>query len=127
MLYFTGPKSVEWTPMPKSPQSRMGALRRRNPAAPKTMMPISSSFTARMMRVFSSLSASCPAVAEKRKNGKMKMPPARFTSTSGDTGAVAAPNANRITSAFLKTLSLSAPRNCVQKNGANRRSRRSWP
>ena len=43
------------------------ALRSANPIAPNVMMPISSSFTARMMRVFSSLSAICPAVAENRK------------------------------------------------------------
>ncbi len=31
---------------------------------------------------------------------------------------------SRITSAFLKTLSLNAPRNCVPKKGAKRRSRK---
>ena len=34
----------------------------------------------RMMRDFSYLSASCPAVAENRKNGRMKSPAHRFTS-----------------------------------------------
>src|SRR4029453_4969004 len=33
-------------------------------------------------------------------------------------------NATRMTSAFLNRLSFSAPRNWVQKNGANRRARR---
>ena len=36
----------------------------------------------------------------------------------------AAPNATNTTNAFLNTLSLAAPRNCVQKNGAKRRWRR---
>ena len=35
----------------------------------------------------------------------------------------AASNATNTTNAFLRTLSLAAPRNCVQKNGANRRCR----
>jgi len=51
------------------------------------MMPISSSLTARMMRDFSNLSASCPAVAEKRKNGRMKTPPARLMSVSVESAA----------------------------------------
>src|SRR4029453_12591869 len=53
----------------------------------------------------------------------MKMPPARLISVAVARAAVAAPNANRMTSAFLNRLSFSAPRNWVQKNGANRRAR----
>src|SRR6185295_9590496 len=56
----------------------------------------------------------------------MNTPPATFTSVSVDSAAGAAPNANRMTSAFLNRLSLSAPRNCVQKKGAKRRVPRSW-
>src|SRR5262245_46959938 len=123
MLYFTGPNSVECTPIMKSAPSRMVTLRRWKPTAPTHMIAISRSLTARMMRPFSKRAESCPEVAEKRKNGRMKMPPARLINVSVEMAAVAVPNANRMTSAFLNRLSFSAPRNCVQKNGANRRAR----
>ena len=84
-------------------------LRRANPSAAMHMTPISITFTRRTRRDFSYLSASCPAVAENRKKGKMKTPPAIFTSVSVESVKEAAPNANRMTSAFLKTLSFSAP------------------
>jgi hypothetical protein len=58
MLYFTGPNSVEWMPMQKRQVIRIGALASQKPIAPTHMIPISSSFTARMIRVFSILSAS---------------------------------------------------------------------
>jgi hypothetical protein len=81
-----------------------------------------------MMRVFSKRAATWPDVAENRKNGRMKTPPARLINVSVETAAVAAPKAKRMTSPFLNRLSLSAPRNCVQKKGAKRlpRSRASW-
>jgi hypothetical protein len=47
------------------------------------MMTISSSLTSRASFALSYLSASCPAVAEKRKNGRMKIPAARLVNTSG--------------------------------------------
>ena len=121
--YLTGPKSVDCRPKRKRVASRSATLRCMNPIAPRIAMAISSSFVARMTRALSYLSASCPAVAENRKKGRMKSAPARFTSTSGRIPpACATWNAIRMTSAFLKTLSLNAPRNWVVKNGPNRRS-----
>src|SRR5262245_49201168 len=124
MLYFAGPKSVECTPIMKRAPSRMVTLPSWKPMAPTHMIAISSSLTLRMMRPFSKRAESCPEVAENRKNGRMKIPPARLISVSVDMTVVAAPNANRMTRAFLNRLSFSAPRNWVQKNGANRRARR---
>ena len=88
------------------------------------MIAISRSLTCRMSRDFSYLSASCPAVAESSTNGAMNTAPARFTSVFASAPLMpAAWNARKMTSAFLNRLSFSAPANCVQKNGAKRRSR----
>ena len=62
-------------PMRKSAASSSARLRSRKPTAPTTMIAISSSLTQADEARLSYLSASCPAVAEKRKNGRMKMPP----------------------------------------------------
>lgn len=45
------------------------------PAAAASMMAISRFFTKRIRRVFSSLSVSCPAVAENSRNGRMNSAP----------------------------------------------------
>ena len=117
----TSPARRASSARPSGRAPRAGRRRSRREAdGGDRMMPISRSFTPRMMRDFSSLSAICPAVAEKRKNGRMKMPPAGSPAV-GRPRPAPAPNANRMTRAFLNTLSLRAPRNCVQKNGANRR------
>src|ERR1700693_5333079 len=77
-----------------------------------------------MIRALSYLSASCPAVAENRKKGRMNSPAQRLTNVPAlRVVRLAAWNASMMTSAFLYTLSLNAPRNCVQKNGKKRRSR----
>ena len=66
------------------------------------MITISSTFEMRASFALSYLSANCPEVAEKRKNGRMKMPPARLVSTSGASVVqLAAWNVSRTTSAFL--------------------------
>src|SRR6266536_1640780 len=85
------------------------------------MMAISASFTRRIRNDFSSLSASCPAVAENRKNGRMKTACARFERVLASNRLMpAAWNATSMIRAFLKTLSLKAPRNWVRKNGRKR-------
>src|SRR3989344_7436112 len=90
------------------------------------MIPLSNIFTPTMRYAFSYRSASWPAVAEKRKKGRMKIPPARTTSCSLESPQSWADlNVIRITSAFLKKLSLNAPRSCVKKIGQKRRSRKS--
>ena len=85
-------------------------------------MAISSHFTRRESSALSYLSASCPAVAENRKKGRMKMPAARFASKPDDRLLHCAVwNVISTTKAFLNRLSLKAPRNCVAKNGLKRR------
>ena len=54
------------------------------------MMAISRFFTKRMMRVFSSLSVICPAVAENSKNGSMNSAP--ITSPARDGGSQDTPS-----------------------------------
>ena len=69
------------------------------------------------------LSATWPAVAEKRKNGRMKIPPQTATICSLETlPREKAFIVIKMTNAFLKMLSLKAPKNCVQKSGENRES-----
>src|SRR5438093_698330 len=129
MLYLTGPKTAECVPMRKTTPSSRGTLWRWRPAAPSSMIPISNSFTSRMIRALSNLSAICPALAEKRKKGSVSRPVLRLTSVFSENTAPPIRNANRMTSAFLNRLSLRAPRNWVQKKGANRLalSSSSWP
>ena len=64
----------------REPQTTPARFRRRGrcPQAPAT--PTSPSFTVRMSFEFSCLSASVPAVAEKRMNGRMNSPAAKLTS-----------------------------------------------
>ena len=66
------------------------------------MIAISKSLMKRINRDFSYLSASWPAVAEKRTNGAMKTAAAILTRSFADIAVnVAAWNATKITSAFL--------------------------
>ncbi len=66
------------------------------------MIAISKSLIQRMSRDFSNLSASCPAVADRRTKGAMNTAPATLTSAFGSSVVrVAAWNATKITSAFL--------------------------
>src|SRR6476661_8078929 len=59
-------------------------------------------------------------------NGRMKTAPIRLTIMPASTcSREATPKVTNTTNAFLKTLSLAAPANWVQKNGAKRRSRSS--
>ena len=50
---------------------RVPGLATRSPPPPTSMMPISAVLTMRMIRALSCESASCPASAENRKNGRM--------------------------------------------------------
>jgi len=82
------------------------------------MIPTSSSFVSRASMALSYLSASCPAVAEKKKNGRMNSPAARLARISGRIDVHCADwNVTSTTRAFLKRLSLNAPRNWVRKAG----------
>jgi hypothetical protein len=60
-------------------------------------------------------------VAENKKNGKINKPAHKFAKILGDSVVIlAALNANKIIKLCLKTLSLNAPKNWVQKNGKKR-------
>ena len=123
MAYFTGPKSVECKPIRNSEMKSTPRFAVTNPNAASAITTISKIFTPRITRVFSYLSASCPANAENKTNGKMNTAPAAFTSKfESIPTSVIPPNAMKIIMPFLNTLSFIAPKNCVQKNGAKRRS-----
>ena len=86
------------------------------------MMPTSASLIRRINMDFSYLSASCPALAENRKKGRMNKPAARLTNVSVSFAVwLTMPNVTSTTSAFLNRLSLKAPRNWVTKKGPKRR------
>jgi hypothetical protein len=55
-----------------------------SPAAPRSITPSSIATVSVIRRDFSYLSASCPAVAENRKNGRMNNACARFCRVSDD-------------------------------------------
>ena len=70
---------------------------------------------------FSNLSASCPAVAENRKNGSINKPGSKVASVPPSIVVrLAVWKATKVINAVLKTLSLNAPKNCVKKNGRKR-------
>src|SRR5580698_7739787 len=103
---------------------RRGALCSRNPAPPISITTISNVLTSRVSVALSYLSAIWPDVAENSTKGMMKMAEIRNAAVLGSTPEKrAAWNVTSDVKPTLKTLSLSAPRNWVQKNGAKRRSR----
>ncbi len=92
----------------------------RKPTTATLMIQSSEIFIRRTSLLFSKRSEICPATAEKIKNGKIKIPPHIATSCSvfspsKDTDR----NVIRMIRAFLKKLSLNAPRNWVQNRGQN--------
>src|ERR1700722_17491461 len=100
------------------------------PAPPISITAISNVLTRRVSVALSYLSAIWPDVAENSTNGTMKIAEIMNAAVFGSTPENrAAWNVTREENPTLKTLSLSAPRNCVQKNGAKRRSRSrlNWP
>ena len=93
------------------------------------MIAISASLRMRINLALSYLSAICPALAENRKNGKMNTPAAAATISGALMPACCAiEKVTRKTIAFLKTLSLNAPRDWVTNSGRKRRllSSSSW-
>ena len=80
MEYLSGPNSVECRPIRNSATSSAGMLRVVKPAAATTMIATSSSLMKRASRALSNFSASWPAVAENRKNGRMNSAAARLVS-----------------------------------------------
>ena len=128
MEYLIGPKKVDCRPMQNSTPSRKYTASKKKPTAAADMMQTSTNLILRTSEALSYLSATWPARAENRKNGRMNR--ARATLFRVLTLiAVTAPEAISSISAWRKTLSLKAPRNWVKKKGPNRRdaSRESNP
>ena len=76
--YFTGPNSADCTPVENSAISSTTMFCVTKPIAAPVMITISIIVVMRISRDFSSFSAICPAVAENRKYGRMKIAGARF-------------------------------------------------
>jgi len=118
-----GPKKADCTPIKNNITISSGTLLSINAAAASTMMPISASLMRFIKKDFSYLSATCPPMAENRKNGRIKTPAATLINNALLSVAPASRTAINATSAiraFLKTLSLKAPRNWVMKKGRKR-------
>jgi hypothetical protein len=114
---------VECIPIRNKAVASNQMLCRKKPALANTMMPISNTLTRRMICDFSNLSASCPAVAENRKKGRIKRPGNIVVRLApSKVVRLAVWNATSVINAVLNTLSLNAPRNCVKKNGRKRLS-----
>ncbi len=112
MLYFSGPKNAECSPIKISTMNNRVILPRHSPTTPSSMKPISQALMTLISQVFSSRSASRPAVAEHSRNGRMNKPAARLARMAPFIPACGARrNTIRITIAVLNRLSLSAPRN----------------
>ena len=127
--YLTGPNTVEWTPIRNVQTYSSGALCSMKPAPPTSITAISKVLTRRVSVALSYLSATWPEVAENSTNGTMKIAEMRNAAVFGSTPEKrAAWNVTSDVKPTLNTLSFIAPRNCVQKNGAKRRSRnrRNW-
>ena len=91
------------------------------------MISISTNLIRWMLADFSNLSAICPAVAENRKNGKIKIPAAIVTKIPGSISEESSKLKMIITiRACLIILSFIAPRNWVMKSGKNLRVFKRW-
>ena len=122
IAYFTGPKKADCVPMANSTDIISQISLNHNAATPPSIIKISASLIRRIITDFSYLSASWPARAENRKKGIINRPAAIFTSVLVSEPLAATPLLTRITNkAFLKRLSLRAPKNWVRKNGRKRR------
>ena len=84
IAYFTGPKSADCTPPRKSAPRSSARFCMNRPTAPSAMTASSIATVIVISVDFSTLSAICPAVAENRKNGRMKRACARFCRVSED-------------------------------------------
>ena len=123
MAYFTGPKKADCVPMRKSAPASSHTFCVMKPAAATAMTASSHSLMSRTSLAFSNLSASWPAKAENRKNGRMRRPFRIGVHSPPSCAPESAPNVMRNTNAVLNKLSFNAPRNCVQNKGPKRLSR----
>ena len=121
MLNFSGPKKADWAPIKKRSIIRPQRFKKVKAAAVSTISTISINLMILIRKDFSYLSASCPAVEEKRKKGSMKRPAMEVMSNCAFSPySSASLNVISMTRAFLNKLSLNAPKNCVRKSGRNR-------
>ena len=107
--YFTGPNSVDCTPVQNSATSSSGRFCSRKPTAASDMITISMVVVITISRCFSSFSAIWPAMAENRKYGRMKMAGATMA-YSARSSVLAPRKISRPMMACRYTLSLKAPR-----------------
>ena len=84
---MTGPNSVECKPISATQASSSAGLGVKNPTAATSMMAISRSLTQRISRLFSSLSANWPLVAENSTNGRMNSAPITSPASAGGSQA----------------------------------------
>jgi hypothetical protein len=109
MPNFTGPSTAEWVPSRNSATSMVPSDSRAKATAASTMMANSATLAMRTISVLSKRSASCPAVAENRKNGAMNVADTRPSMLAGSTPASVAWRAViHVISALLNSWSLSA-------------------
>ena len=121
MLNFKGPKNADCAPIKNKSIMRPQRLRKVKAAAVRSIRTISTNFITLMRKDFSNLSASWPAVEEKRKNGSMKRPAIEVIRIGAfNPYSSASLKVISIIRAFLKRLSLNAPKNWVRKRGRNR-------
>ena len=84
--YLSGPKIVASTPSRNMSVNSVGTWPKYSAAAAPNISTTSARRVWRISRLFSYLSASWPASAENRKNGRMNRPCARFESSAGVAG-----------------------------------------
>ena len=84
IAYLIGPKKAASTPIANSSASRSAALPVTIPTAAATITAISISLMTRASHALSLPSAKAPALAEHRKNGRMKSPPASGINSPAD-------------------------------------------
>ena len=127
MEYFTGPNKVDCRPVQNSATSNTTMFCSRKPTAASDMMAISIEVVITISFCFSTRAAICPAVAENRKNGRMKIAGARLA-YNPIWLLLTAMYASSPMMACRYTLSLNAPSACTVKYGKKRRcvSRLNW-
>ena len=112
MLNFSGPKNADCAPMKNKSITRPQRLRKVKAAAVSSIKTISTNFITLIRKDFSNLSASCPAVEEKRKKGSMKRPAIEVIRIwAFNPYSSASLKVISIIRAFLNRLSLNAPKN----------------
>jgi len=116
MPYLIGPNSAEITPKPNSASIRIQIDASAIPSTAMAATPISVRLSISAMRALSYLSASSPPIADKSRNGRMKIPPAAVTRAAPSPAICTRMTKIRV---FFRKLSLNADRNWVQNSGAN--------